>query len=371
MIRYKLVVTVICFIAYSALVSAQSSSSGQTTGASVEQQQTIRLDVLVRDKSGSLLTGLPEQAFTVRDSGQVEKLVSFKPIDTRTDPNAVHVLIMLDLINVGINTVAWAREQVGEYLKQDDGKLVYPSSIGVLDERGARVMNGSTTDGNALRAALQNMKSDLRFVNRMAGWEGRDDLMETSIQQFSQLLASERIRPGRKLILFISPGCPMLPNQGAEEFTAGAQWSFNVDVSLTNQIRDSRAAIYDLDTYDLGNRHQDEGAQDPFYYQSFLKPVTKWQQAQYPDLALGVFAIHSGGRVMVNGRRISGEIDDAMRDAGSYYEMTYAAPPDSVPNQYHAIDVRVNQPGAMVQTLTGYYADPQIVGPQPKQKKKR
>ncbi|HTX75129.1 MAG TPA: VWA domain-containing protein [Terracidiphilus sp.] len=358
-----------CLVWFGPVFAAQVTSTTPIPAASESQPQTIHLDVLVKDKSGLLLTGLPEQAFIVRDNGLVEKLASFTPVDTKANPDAVSVLIVVDMINVDVNTVAWAREQVGEYLKQDAGKLSHPTSIAALDERGLRMMSGWTTNGNALNAGLEKMQPDLRPVNRSGGWAARDELMETSMQQFGEIVDAEQKRPGRKLVLFVSPGWPMMPNQGAFENDSSAQWCFNANVALTNEVRDARAAIYDLDTYDLGNSHHDEGAEDPFYYQSFLKPVTKWGQAQFPDLALGVFSIHSGGRVMVNGRSIIGEINDALHDAGSYYELTYAAPPASGPNQYHAVDVRVSQPGATVQTVTGYYADPQSVGPKPKKKR--
>lgn len=367
-----LLLTSICLAISSASLNAQAAPTTPIPMASQSQPQTVHLDVVVKDKrSGQPLGALPEQAFTLKDNGQAQKLISFKAVDTKADPDAVRVLIVLDMINIGAETVAWAREQVGEYLKQDGGRLRYPTSIAAMDERGLRFMRGWTTDGNVLNAGLEKMQPDLRFLNRSGGWAARDELMETSMQQFSQILAAEQKLPGRKLVLFISPGWPMMPNQGAFENDAAARWCFNADVALTNELRDDRTAIYDLDTYDLGNGHHDEGAQDPFYFEGFLKPVIKWRQAQFPDLAMGVLAIHSGGRVAVNGRRISGEINDALRDAGPYYELTYAAPPAGDPNQYHAIDVRVSQPGAAVQTLTGYYADPQPVAPRAKQKKKK
>ena len=84
-----------------------------------------------------------------------------------------------------------------------------------------------------------------------------------------------------------------------------------------------------------------------------------------------MFAVHSGGRVLVTGKNITGELNDVLRDAGSYYELTYVTPAAGGPNQYHAIKVQVNQPGSFVQTISGYYADPENVGPKPKDKKNR
>jgi VWFA-related protein len=350
------------------MLRAQPFPSTPVAGNSAGQPQTIHLDVLVKGTSGQPLRGLAEQAFTVLDNGQPQKLVSFKPVGTKNNPSAVHVLIVMDMISTGYDSVTWGREQLSEYLKQEGGSLAHRTSIAAMTEDGLKMESGSTTDGTVLQSEFQKIGTDLRPVTQSAGWQGLDELMEQSLQQFSQILAVEQARPGRKMVLFISPGWPMLGWQGSEEDLRAAQWVFNVNVRLTNTILDARTAIYRLDPFEIGGAHA--GAQDPFYYQAFLKPVTDPKKATYPFLGLGVFAVHSGGRVLVTGHDITGELNNVLRDAGSYYELTYTAPPASAPNQYHAISVHVNQPGARVQTLSGYYADPQNVGPKPKEKKK-
>lgn len=341
----------------------------QQTASPLANPNRIHIDVMVKDKSGQPLRGLQPTDFTVRDNGEPQKLATFTPVATKGNPAAVHVLIVMDMINTGYDSVTWGREQLGEYLKQEGGSLSHRTSIAAMTEDGLKMMSGSTTDGNVLQTEFQKIGTDLRPVTQSAGWQGQEQLMAQSLQQFSQILAIEQARPGRKLVLFISAGWPMMGWMGSQEDLHQAQWVFNVYVRLTNALRDARTAVYRLDPFELGGAHA--GAQDPFYYQSFLKPVTNVKKATYPFLGLGVFAVHSGGRVMVTGKSITGEINDALHDAGSYYELTYGAPPAGAPNQYHAIDITVDQPGATVQTISGYYADPQNVGPQPKPKKNR
>lgn len=350
------------FVAFSCgSLSGQPFPATPLPTPSATQPRTIHLDVLVRDQSGQPFHGLAAQDFTVLDNGQPQKLAGFTPVNAQDRPDAVQVLLVIDMINIGYESVTWAREQMGQFLRQDAGKLGHSTSIAVLDERGLRMMQGSTTDGNELADAFQKFSTDLRIINRSGGWAGVDEMMETSLREFSEAMAVEQSRPGRKLVLVISPGWPMLANQGSSEDLRAAQWVFNVDVRLTDTIRDARAAVYQLNPFGVG-------AQNPFYYKSFLKPVRKVQQAEYPFLALGVFAVHSGGRVVLKGHDIAGEINDAVRDAGSYYELSYDAPAADTPNEYHDIEVRVNQSGAVAQTLTGYYADPKNVGPEPKKK---
>ncbi len=347
-------------------LTAQATPSPDAAGAA-SQPQTVHLDVLVKDKADMPVAGLSQQAFTVLDNGQPQKLVSFTPVSTRNDPSAVSVLIVIDMINPGYDSVTWGREQLSEYLKQEGGALRHRTSIAAMTQDGLRMMAGSTTDGNALQTEFQKIATDLRPVTQQSGWQALEQLLQQSLQQFTQILAIEQTRPGRKLVLIISPGWPMLGWWGSQQDLHSVQQDFNVIVAMTNAIRDTRTTIYRLDPYEIGGVHA--GPQDPFYYKDFLDPVTDPKKATFPYLGLGVFAVHSGGRVLVTGHDVAGEINAVLRDAGHFYELTYAAPPAGAPNQYRAISVRVNQPDATAQTISGYYANPQLIGPQAKAKK--
>jgi VWFA-related protein len=356
-----------CLVASSIALTAQPAAISKTAAASSAQPNSIHLDVLVKNQNGMAVAGLAPQAFTVLDNGQPQKLLSVTPVATRNDPSAVSILIVLDMINPGYDSVTWGREQLGEFLLKEGGALRHRTSIAAMTQDGLQMMSGSTTDGNALQAELQKLATDLRPVTQRSGWQALEQLLQQSIQQFTQILAIEQTRPGRKLVLIISPGWPMLGWWGSEQDLHSVQQDFNILVAMTNAIHDSRTVVYRLDPYEIGGEHA--GPQDPFYYKDFLKPVTNPKQATFPYLGLGVFAMHSGGNVLVNGHDIAGEINAVMPDAGHYYELTYAAPPAGGPNQYHAISVRVNQPNTTAQTISGYYADPQLIGPQANAKK--
>lgn len=365
--RIALLFGSVSLLSFCAVMSAQPYPNPQVHPGTANQPQTIHLDVLVKDQTGMPIDGIPQPFFKVLDNGQPQKLLSFKQVDPKDDPSAVHVLIVMDMINPGYDSVTWGREQLAEYLRQEGGSLRHRTSIAAMTEDGLQVMNGSTTDGNVLRAQLANMSAHLRLVDQDDGWTGLEQLFNQSIQQFAQILSIEQARPGRKLVLFISSGWPALGWWGSEEDLHAVQVDFDLIVGLTNTIRDARTAIYRLDPFELGGEHS--GDHSTFYYQDFLKPVTNPKKATYPCMELGVFAVHSGGRVMVTGKDITGELNNAKRDGGAYYELTYATPPAGGPNEYHPIKVQVNQPGTFVQTIAGYYADPQAVGLKAKKKR--
>jgi hypothetical protein len=47
-----------------------------------------------------------------------------------------------------------------------------------------------------------------------------------------------------------------------------------------------------------------------------------------------------------------------MADTTAYYELSFNAPPPDRRNQYHTLQIKINQPGLTARTRTGYYAEP-------------
>jgi VWFA-related protein len=326
-----------------------SSAADVSTAAS----GPLSIDVEVTDKLGHHVSGLKREDFTLLDNKQPCNVVDFHEIDTRNSTaDPVHIVIVVDMINTDFNVVAREREQLGEFLKQDGGRLAHPTNIAMLTEKGIQIEKTSTTDGNALLASLDDSKSGLRMIGRSAGFYGAADRMEWSLAQLSQLAAYEATQPGRKLAFFISPGWPMLAWAGIDATDKERRWIFNSIVELSNGLREAHVALYTIDPFELGRT-------DPFSYESYLKGVPNANKAEYADLALQVLAVHSGGTVQVTGMDIKGEINNAVRDANAYYILTFAALPADRTNEYHDLRLQVDKPGTTVRTTTGYYANTQ------------
>jgi VWFA-related protein len=71
-----------------------------------------------------------------------------------------------------------------------------------------------------------------------------------------------------------------------------------------------------------------------------------------------VLATQSGGQVLFGNNDLASLIDRCVRDATSYYVVSYKPPVAGHANEYHALDVQVDRPGLKVHTRTGYYAQP-------------
>jgi VWFA-related protein len=348
--RASLARTVSVFVVFAVCSCATPSQTTPAPAAPpASGDKTLSIDVLVTDKSGINVSGLSAGDFTLLDNGVPTKVLNFEPHEARGDAaQQVHIVIVFDTINTSVITIAREREQLTEFLKQDAGKLAHPMSIGFLAESGVKLQPGSTMDGNAVLAALDKSDSELRVIGRSAGFWGATERLTQSLQQLSQIVGFEATQPGRKMLLFISPGWPMLSRAGYVEDDKQRQQVFNSLVQLTDDLAASHLELYTLDPFSLGRTN-------PFYYQSYLKPVKKINQAEYPNLSLQVLSEHTGGTVQVTGNDIKDEIVSALRDANSWYTLTFTPASAADATEFHALQIKVDKPDANVRTSVGYY----------------
>lgn len=329
-------------------VHAQAAVLGAQ--ASPESPDRITIDVLVSNNLNHLVPGLEEQDFALLDNTHPQKLIGFHAIDARSSDEAVQILFVMDMINVDYQVVTQEREQLNEFLSQDGGKLSHRTSIAVMTENDVSLMNSSGKDGLRLMNEFKSVKTNLRMEGRTSGFYGAVDRLQESLRELQRLIDYEAKQPGRKLVLVIGPGWPFFMASGIEENERQRAQVYDAIARLTNSMRTAHIALYSLNPFPLGRTN-------PFRYQDYLKGVSRVDKAEYPYLALQVLAEHSGGRALVSGRDILGEIETAMHDAGPYYELTFAAPVPAKANEYHELRVRVDKPGLTVRTAAAYYAE--------------
>jgi VWFA-related protein len=316
--------------------------------------QQMTLDVVVTDKSGKPVGGLTQQDFTLLDNKAPQKLLSFQAIQADADDPPVQVILLLDEVNTGFNSVAYERDQIERFLKRDGGQLARPMSFAFLTDSGLSFGNAVTRDGNALLADLNQNKSGLRTITRAQGFYGANDRLEICLRALQQLAGYETPRPGRKLVLWISPGWPLLSGPEIQLTQKSQQTFFANVVGLSDSLRRARITLDSIDP--LGT--SDAGGTRTIYYQAFLKGVKKPSQVQIGNLGLQVLAYQSGGRVLNSSNDVAGELATCVNDASFYYIVTFTAPAGDGPNEYHALEMKVDKPGLTARTRTGYYAQP-------------
>lgn len=319
------------------------------------KSRAITLDVVVADKSGKPVTGLQPQDFTIRDNNQPVNIVSFHAVDgvPAKAPDQVEVFLVVDGINSSFDSIANIRQQLVKYLRQNGGHLGLPTSFIFLTEVKVQIPVQPTRDGNALVAQLDDSSIGLRRFGHGGGVYVADERWQRSLRALDLLTASMSKTPGRKMIVWISPGWPGF---------AGFEWLrtqqdqdelFDYIADVSTALRQARMTLCSADPIEMVVPDQRN-----FFYRNYLKGVVSAKQADYGDLLLQVLATQTGGQVLLGSHDIASLIDRCTADANAYYVLSFNPPPAAHPNEYHEIKVQIEKPVCKARTRTGYYAQP-------------
>jgi VWFA-related protein len=355
-------------------------SLGQSVGpaSSATSNPQITLDVVVTDKSGKPQTGLQQQDFTLLDNKTPQKILSFQAVDEPGAPATppVEVVLVMDTVNTSPQTIANERLQVQKYVRQNGGKLAHPTSIVIFSDSGLKNLGAPTLDGNVLGTALDaNDVTGLHEMHRASGESGDFERLMSSVSKLYSLAGYEAKKPGKKIVVWISPGWPMLASVGNEMYSKGKEQLFSTLVLVSTALQQARISLYSIDPEGatgggfgrLETRDQQFGR---FTYDSYLKGVQSAKQMMPPNLSLQVLATRSGGRVLTTGNDIGAQIEDCVSDAKAFYVLSFESVPTEHPDECHNLELKVDKLSLTARTSTGYYAQPEQRPGSPEGKKK-
>jgi VWFA-related protein len=326
-----------------------------STAAPPSTGGVVALNVVVTDKAGHPIRGLTQADFTVLDDKQPAAIRSFTAHDLSTGQNDPQTMFLLiDDVNANFSTVSNVRTQIENFLHSNGGKLPVPIGIFLLTDSGLEEIAPPGTEGNALASVLHQKDGQLHAIERSSGFYGAEERTQISLNALSSLAKQLSQVDGRKLVVWIGPGWPIFDNPNVSFSEQQQRQFFSGIVYLSGVMRQLGITLYSIDP--LGPA--DSASPRSFLWESFNKPVTKPAKAEPGDLALQVFATHSGGTVEVGSNDISGAIDKCAEDATVWYSMEFDSQKADSPNVWHDLAVKVNKPGVKVRTLNGYYAQP-------------
>lgn len=81
-------------------------------------------------------------------------------------------------------------------------------------------------------------------------------------------------------------------------------------------------------------------------------------EAESGDLAVPVFAVHTGGRVFNKAGDLTALIESCIAEAKTYYTLGFDPVAADHTDEYHPVEVRMAKPGQAARTNAGYYAEP-------------
>lgn len=335
------------------LISGTSMAQGTGVGAT-PPTGAISLNVVVtpNGKGAEPVAELAQSAFTLFDNGKPQPLTSFRAVMGGTEP--VKTFLVVDSININFTRLAYEREEIEKYLKAHEGQLASPTSLAIVSDTSTEATPGFTTNGNQLSQVLNDKTIGLRELRRSSGFYGAEDRLDLSLRALQNIVAQAAKLPGKKAIVWVSPGWPLLSGPNVELSGKQSQGLFNQIVAFSAQLRAAHVTLYSVDP--LG---ASQGPLSTFYYEQFVKGVRKPSQVALGDLGLQVLAVQSGGLALSSSNDIAALLQRCADDTKASYEITYVAPPAEVPNEYHEIQVKVAEPQLAARTRQGYYSQPQ------------
>ncbi len=314
----------------------------------------ISIAVAVDTKSDQPVAGLAQHDFTILDNKTPRPITSFKVVSKANEP--IHVILLVDSVNMPYQALSFTRQGIEKYLKSNEGRLAYPTTLAILTDKGTQIVGGFSGDGNALNDIFHKQQIGLRQINRDSEWSGPERL-QISLGAFNQLAGFASKIPGRKVVIWISAGWPLVSGPGIDLSMRDEQQIFNNIVLISNQLRQDNLTIYNVNPWGVGEPLERED-----YYEAFLQAPVNPGNVQPGDLSLQVLALHGGG-LIESSTDITGSIEKCLNELRSWYQISFDPLPADKPNEYHHIQVRLDQRALTAHTTDGYYANPTVLQP--------
>ncbi|MGD0479675.1 MAG: VWA domain-containing protein [Terracidiphilus sp.] len=341
-------------LTFGTCLAVVSLTPAQEAQSAPPSQQSIHLIVTVTAKSGAAVSDLTQQDFTILDNKAAQPITSFKMVTPAQE--RVGVILCLDEVNADYSTAVMQRDGVTRFLRSNGGTLPYPTAVEILTDRGAQVVQDFSTDGTLAANALAHSTVDRREIDRGTSF-GDFDRVRISLVALHRITQLAPTLPGRKIVLWISPGWPLLSGRNFPIDTKMQQELFQEILYFSTQLRLANVTLYNINAVAVQQMHESA------YYEGFVKGVSKPSEILVGNIGLQVLAVQSGGQVVESSTDAAVMIQKCLADLGTWYEVTIQSAPPDRPNEYHHIEVKVEKKGLIVRTREGYYSNP-IFDPQ-------
>lgn len=411
--------SLVLLVASCVVLATTSRVPAQEESAGAEEQpffetvdvNVVNVDVFVTDKKGNPILDLEKDDFEVLEDGREVPITNFYavrgerpeaprpgteiPREAAEDPapearkeidaaQRLYLIVFVDNFNIKpFNRNRVFRELRGflrdtvhrgdkvmlvTYNRSLETRVSFTSDPGVInralfeieEETGYNVHRDSER-----REVLRSIEESDRYLTplqRVRTYaESYFSDVQFTIDAMRDLISSLGGLPGRKAMVHVSDGIPMIPGEDlfvaiqekfqttsvlseVRRFDAGRRFE-----ELARYANANRVTFYTIDAAGLRTSSSvSVEASTPGV--GMMVDHTYIQNLQAPLLKL---AEDTGGRAIINSNFVGDDLKEVAKDFDSYYSLGYQ-PAHAGDGRYHKIRVRVNREGARVRHRTGY-----------------
>ena len=326
------------------------------TSTSTYREGLIHLDVHIAGRDGKPIAGLDFSDLRLLDNGKPTKILSLRPAYP-PDVNArlTEVAFVIDDLDASGATMAQARSELINYLRRNNGVLPQLAAVYRLTDTGLYASPRLSLDGNELARDVARNSFPLPVwhgvgpASKLLECGEADGCMRNwskALHSIYALAVKWSQEPGRKALIWVGPGWSV------NGYISSRQDPFPLLVELLSRIREARMVIYQASLAEPHDRDFDY----PVFAQGARSSAELTKHMEY--FALPALALESGGLVFDRGFSVEGDIEQSLRDARSFYILSFDPPHATQPDEYHSLKFEVSNPGFTARTNTGYYDQP-------------
>lgn len=407
-------------------VVAQDSGSDEESGVQPDiymetlEVSVVNVDVYVTDKQGNPITGLTKDDFEVYEDRKPMSITNFyaveggKPVTPPEEAEAVeetpapqipslqpqpsipldqrlHLIIYIDNFNIHPfnrnRVLREVRQFLNEYVTRDDRVML------VSYDRSLHIRRPFTSDPTLIASALSELEKlsghmvhhdserrdilarveDSQSEAEALGWvrtyaESVYHDLSFTIDALREMVNSLAGLPGRKAVLYVSDGLPMIAGQDVfhaieQKFgrTTALTEAFSYDASrrfreLAAQANANRVTFYTIDAAGL-RVYSSISAAEAGPGPGLPGSATFIESIRFSNLqaTLHFLADQTGGMAVVNANRVLPYLERIAQDFNTYYSLGYR-PPRVGDGRYRKIEVRLKgkPKGVTVRHREGY-----------------
>jgi VWFA-related protein len=356
--------------------SAQTGASEtlQTPVLKVNARIVV-LDVVVKDKAGSVVMGLTRDDFTVYEDRTTQTIGTFEApdqhrlpanidIESAADlakaPNAPATVLILDELNTRFEDMSFARAELMKYLNAQPSRLGEPTALIAATNTKFQLLHDYTLNRQAVLDALKSHFPEYpwRLMNSGKSGAGAAERLAMSLGSLEQVAQATLGHPGRKNVVWVGRGFPSINLQNSTDSEAA---SIKTAIHhLTDAMRDARITLTTIDP--TGNTSAIVDIETPEDLD--IAQGSNGADPMAEGVSFQLLAPATGGHAYVSRNDVDAEIANSIRDGDNYYTLSYTPNGRSDAEQsYRRIHIEMKQGGQTAATRNGYYVEQPAAAP--------